>query len=262
MLRDDWGFDGFVVTDWFAARSTVAMANARLSLEMPGAGRHYGPALLAAVEAGDVPAAALDAIAGDLLGVMERTGALDGDGDFTETTLDRPADRTLIRRAAAAASVLLRNDGTLPLDPATLSTVAVIGPNAYNAKVMGGGSAKVNAYRATSPLDALAARLPDAAVRWEPGSDIDRTTPALTRPLVEAGVTIDYFDGQDLAGEPVHSVTSPALETTAFGAPAPGVSATAYSLRARATVVPTVSGPHELRLIQSGRARVSSTGSW
>jgi beta-glucosidase len=260
LLRGEWGFDGFVVTDWFAARSTADMANAGLSLEMPGGGRFYGPELVAAVESGDVTMEALDQIVGDVLRLMERTGALDGDGDFTEGTLDRPSDRKLIRAAAAAGSVLLRNDGILPLDAGTLSKVAVIGPNAFNAKIMGGGSAKVNAYRATSPFDALTERLPEAEVRWERGSDIDRTTPALTRPLVDGPVSVDYFNGYDHEGDPVLSKDRGDIDLVAFGAPAAGVSADAYSVRLRCTVVPTVSGPHEFRLIQSGRARVLIDG--
>ncbi len=260
VLRDEWGFDGFVVTDWFAARSTAATANAGLSLEMPGAGRFYGEALVGAVEAGEVEVEALDRIAADMLRLMERTGAFDGDGDFTERTLDRPADRALIRAAAAAGSVLLRNDGILPLDAGTLTKVAVIGPNARNAKVMGGGSAKVNAYRTISPFDALVERLPDAEVSWEQGSDIDRTTPALRRPRVTGPVTIEFFNGYEPEGDPVRRATRDEVDLLAFGAPAPGVSADAYSVRLRCEVVPSVSGPHEFRLVQSGRAVVRVDG--
>lgn len=273
VLRGEWGFDGFVVTDWFAARSTADMANAGLSLEMPGEGRWYGDLLTAAVNAGEVQPEALDRIAGDVLTLMERTGALDHDNDFTETELDRPQDRALVRRAAAAGSVLLRNDGVLPLHPAAISKVAVIGPSAHNAKVMGGGSAKVNAYRATSPLDALRARLPDAEILWEKGCDIDRTCPALTKPLVQGAVTVDYFDGFDLdrpaetaaGGESPASRAKATIQTgsfdfMAFGEPAPGVSAEDYSLRATATVVPTTTATHEFRLVQCGRARVLVDG--
>lgn len=261
VLREDWGFDGFVVTDWFAARSTADMANAGLSLEMPGEGRWYGDLLTAAVHEGQVPSVALDRIAEDVMRLMERTGALDHTNDFTETELDRPQDRALIRSAAAAGSVLLRNDGVLPLDPAGIAKVAVIGPNGYNAKVMGGGSAKVNAYRATSPLDALAARLPNAKVVSEKGCHIDRTTPALTKPLVQGPVMVEYFDGFDLPrpdenAEVKASNQAGSFDFLAFGAPAPGVSGESYSLRATATVVPTSTGPHEFRLIQCGRARV------
>ncbi len=296
VLRDQWGFDGFVVTDWFAARSTADMANAGLSLEMPGEGRWYGDLLTAAVDAGEVYPDALDRIAGDVLALMERTGALDHDNEFYESELDRPRDRALVRRAAAAGSVLLRNDGVLPLNTDGVSKIAVIGPNALNAKVMGGGSAQVKAYRATSPLDALSARLPGVEVVWEKGCDIDRTCPALTKPLVQGPVTVEYFDGFDL-GRPAAPETgnqetgnqetgdqetgnqetgnqetgvraNPAKATikassfdfTAFGEPASGVSAESYSLRATATVVPTTTGVHEFRLVQCGRARVSVDG--
>jgi beta-glucosidase len=260
VLREEWGFDGFVVTDWFAARSTTETANAGLSLEMPGEGRFYGPALVVAVEAGDVTEAALDRIVLDVLRVMERTGALDGDGDFTEGTLDRAEDRVLIRAAAAAGTVLLRNDGILPLDLSALDKVAMIGPNAFNAKVMGGGSAKVNAYRTTSPLDALTERFPDLDVAWEKGSDIDRTTPALTRPLVDGKVFVEFFNGHDHEGDAVRTMERNDVDIMAFGAPAPGVSADAYSVRTRCTVIPTVTGSHEFRLIQSGRTRVLVDG--
>ena len=260
VLRDEWGFDGFVVTDWFAARGTADMANAGLSLEMPGEGRFYGPHLVTAVEAGDVGVDALDKIVLDVLRTMERSGALDGDGDFTEETLDRPEDRVTIRAAAAAGSVLLRNDGILPLDPSGVTKIAMIGPNAINAKVMGGGSAKVNSYRATSPFDALRERLPDVEITWEKGSDIDRTTPPLTRPLVDGKVSLEFFDGHEFAGDPVATHERSTLELMAFGAPAPGVSPEAFSVRARCTVIPTVTGTYEFRLIEAGRARVLVDG--
>ncbi|MDE0702074.1 MAG: glycoside hydrolase family 3 C-terminal domain-containing protein [Acidimicrobiaceae bacterium] len=260
VLREEWGFDGFVVTDWFAARSTADMANAGLSLEMPGEGRWYGELLTAAVNAGEVYPDALDRISGDVLALMERTGALDHDNDFTETELDRPEDRALVRRAAAAGSVLLRNDGVLPLHPEAITKVAVIGPNAFNAKVMGGGSAKVNAYRATSPLDALSARLPHAEVVWEKGCDIDRTCPALTKPLVQGRVTVEYFDGFDLDHPAKTTVQTGSFDFMAFGEPASGVSAESYSLRATATIVPTSTATHEFRLVQCGRARVLVDG--
>ena len=194
VLRDEWGFDGFVVSDWFAVRSTADSANAGLSLEMPGEGNWYGPKLVAAAEAGEVTDAALDRIVADVLRVMERTGALDGDGVAEEKPLDRPEDRALAREASIAGTVLLRNDGILPLDPGAVGSIALIGPNAYQAKVMGGGSAKVNAYRAVSPLEALGDRFGDAiTVGYEKGCDIDRTTPPITRPLLDGDVTVEYF---------------------------------------------------------------------
>ena len=102
VLRDEWGFDGFVVSDWFATRSTAESAKAGLSLEMPGPGNWYGKKLGEAVREGELDEASLDRIAGDVLRVYERTGVLDGTGSAEEQTLDRPEDRALNRGAAAA----------------------------------------------------------------------------------------------------------------------------------------------------------------
>ena len=89
-------------------------------------------------------------------------------------------------------NVLLRNDGTLPLDPASISTVAMIGPNAYDARIMGGGSAKVAAYRAISPLTALEARIGATTdIRYARGCDINRSTPPLGRPLLDGLATVE-----------------------------------------------------------------------
>ncbi|MBW2270191.1 MAG: glycoside hydrolase family 3 C-terminal domain-containing protein [Deltaproteobacteria bacterium] len=261
VLREEWGFDGFVVSDWFALRSTQDSARAGLSLEMPGEGQWYGPKLLEAVKSGEVSQAELDAIAGDLLGVLERTGVLDGEGRDTEGTLDRDEDRALIREAAAAGTVLLRNDGVLPLETEGLSSVAVIGPNALKGRVMGGGSAKVAAYRAVSPLRALESRLPDGVdVRYARGCTIDRSTTPLSAPLLAGSAHVEYFAGHDHAGDVLASREVDELSWTAIGPPAPGVPADAFSMRAVATVRPSATGSHELRMIQCGRARVLVDG--
>ncbi len=261
VLRGEWGFDGFVVSDWFAVRSTVATAKAGLSLEMPGRGHWYSKRLLAAVESDEVGADDLDAIVTDVLGALERTGVLDGVGSAEEKPLDRPADRVLIREAAAAATVLLRNDGILPLDGSALTSVAVVGPNALNAKIMGGGSATVASYRAVSPFDALTDRLGTGVdVRYAEGCDINLFTPAISRPLLDGDVTVEFFSGHDHEGDPVVVSTRPDFRLIFFEEPEPGVPAGEFSYRALATVTPSVSGPHALRLIQSGRCRVLIDG--
>jgi len=261
VLRDEWGFDGFVVSDWFAARSTVASTKAGLSLEMPGKGHWYGPKLAAAIGQGEIDPADFDAMVADVLLGLERTGVLDGVGGDGEKPLDRPEDRALIRLAAAAATVMITNDGVLPLDVSDISSVAVIGPNALKAKIMGGGSAAVAAYRAVSPLDALRDRLGDSVrVDYATGCDINRFTPALSAPLLDGDVAIDYFAGHDLGGDPVVRATRSEFLLLYFGEPEPGVPTGAFSYRATASVTPSVSGPHALRLVQAGRCRVLIDG--
>lgn len=265
VLREDWGFDGFVVSDWFAARSTAGSVRAGLSLEMPGPGRFYGrECLAAALDAGDIGEAELDRIVGDVLRTLERTGVLDG-GDAgsggEEQRLDRPEDRALCREAAAAGTVLLANDGTLPLDPDAIGSIAVIGPNARLAKVMGGGSATVRAYRAVSPLEALEARLGDRVdVRYARGCDIDRSTPTLASPLLDGELDVAFHAGFDLGGDPVASTALPSGRFVFFGEPAPGVPLEAFSLRATGRILPTTTGAHGLRIVQSGRTRVLLDG--
>ncbi len=262
VLRGEWGFDGFVVTDWFAAGSAEGSVAAGCSLEMPGPARFYGESLREAVEAGTIEVGAVDPLVVDLLRLMERTGAFGSEVSPTtpEDTLDRPEDRFLLRSAAAAGSVLLRNDGILPLDSTSFASLAVIGPNAVEARTMGGGSAKVKAYHATSPVEALRSRLTDTHVVFEKGCHIDRSLAALTKPLLDGPALVEFIDGHGHHGDVVATEETDRLEVFASGAPAPGVSADVWSCRITASVVAMVSGVHDVRMIQCGRARVSVDG--
>lgn len=262
VLRSQWGFDGFVVSDWFGTRSTADSLRGGLSLEMPGRGVWFGPEKIGeALDAGELDEAHLDARVGEVLTVMERTGVLDGVGGGPEKTLDRPEDRALARKAAIGGSVLLRNNGVLPLDPGQLTSVAVIGPNARNAKIMGGGSASVRSYYRQTPLDALTERLAGSAeVKWAQGCVIDRSTPALAAPMLRGPLTVEFFNGHDWEGEVVATTTLGAAQAIFFGEPAEGVDPAAFSFRATGTFSSEDTGTHTLKLVQSGDARVSIDG--
>jgi beta-glucosidase len=164
-LRTEWGFDGVVVSDWTAVRS-VAAASAEQDLEMPAPGV-WGEALLAAVRAGEVDEAAIDRHVGRLLLLAERVGAL---GDAAPQLVDEVDGFAFARRAAAEGSVLLANNGILPLDPARIRRVAVIGHNADEARTQGGGSATVIPERVVNPLDGIRAAFPDAEVAYRLGA--------------------------------------------------------------------------------------------
>jgi beta-glucosidase len=159
IVRDEWGFDGIVMTDWWAAASTVDAAQAGLDLEMPGPGRAFGPALAAAVREGTVKEDKLDDKARRLLSLFDRLGAFNDPVSLPERPENRPRDRLIARQAATEAMVLLTNDGLLPLDLSKLSRIALIGPNAEKPSVMGGGSATVLPHYVSSPLEALRARM-------------------------------------------------------------------------------------------------------
>jgi beta-glucosidase len=252
VLRDEWGFEGFVVTDWYAITDAVRSPTAGLDLEMPGPARHLGARLADAVRNQTLDESVLDTQVRHLLEVFDRLGALDDPADpGPETALDLPEDRALVRRAAAESTVLLRNDGVLPFDMATVRSLAVIGPNADRGRIVGGGSASVVPHHRTSPLDAIRRRLgDDVAVTFEPGCSIDKTVPPLWAPIdlvVRAG------------GEDVRRETRDRTHLVFFGPPAPGIDG-AWSVHARTTFVPAVDGAHEISLVQAGEARVFVDG--
>jgi len=266
ILRGEWGFEGFVLTDWCSLGSTVGSAEAGLDLEMPGPGRFFGPALARAVEAGAVDPARLDAKVRRLLSVFDRVGAFDDPPDASECAIDRPEHRALVREAAAEAMVLLKNGGVLPFDPAGMRTLAVIGPNADRAQIMGGGSASLRPHYRITPLQAIRAHLGDrVAIRHERGCDIDRTTPPLggtqlTTPDGTPGLVLEFFADPDLAGPVVHRRVSPDGLLLFFGEPAPEVPAETFSFRATGRFTPTDTGRHTFTLVQAGRARVLVDG--
>jgi len=150
LLRDEWGFEGLVMTDWFAVADTATSLGAGLDLEMPAPGKALGPKVVEAVREGTVAEADLDAAVGRLLRGLDRIGALDAPEPPVEPRPPGPDDVALLRRAAAAAAVLLANDGTLPLDGRRLGRVAVIGAPAALPAVVGGGSAQMALHPMTS----------------------------------------------------------------------------------------------------------------
>ena len=175
ILKDEWGFDGVVMSDWYAARSTEAVATAGLDLVMPGPGGPWGERLVAAVRSGRVPEAAVDDKALRLLRLAARVGALEGIDPAVPPAEPWPeaAVAAELREGAAAGFVLLRNaevDGAplLPLEPQGLRRVAVLGPNAEVARTLGGGSATVFPPYTVSPLQGLKAAL-GPAVRVDHG---------------------------------------------------------------------------------------------
>ncbi|MCV2393529.1 glycoside hydrolase family 3 C-terminal domain-containing protein [Actinotalea sp. M2MS4P-6] len=175
VLKDEWGFDGVVVSDWMAARRTVEAANGGLDVVMPGPGGPWEQRLVAAVRAGEVPEREIDDKVARVLRLARRTGALD--------LPPRPvpvAHPDLPRELAAQATVVLRDAGAqLPLDPSALRTVLLVGPNAVDAFVQGGGSAHVTPDHVVTPGDGLRAALPDADVTVLRGGAARRHAPEL-----------------------------------------------------------------------------------
>ncbi|MBM9623857.1 glycoside hydrolase family 3 C-terminal domain-containing protein [Streptomyces zhihengii] len=173
-LKSDWGFDGVVVSDWGALRSTTAPALAALDLAMPGPQGPWEAELVRAVKDGLVPVEAVDDKVRRLLRLAARLHALGPRRPRRAPASPSRDTRELLRRTVAAGSVLLSNRGVLPLDRAALSTVAVIGVHAATPRVQGGGSAGVFDSGTVTPLTGIRARLRGhARVVHVPGPSLD-----------------------------------------------------------------------------------------
>jgi len=259
ILRSEWGFDGLVMSDWFGTHSTAPAALAGLDLEMPGPSAWFGPTLAAAVRDGLVDEAVVDGQVRHVLGLMRRVGLLDGDAPPAggEREEDDPGRRAVAREVAADGTVLLVNDGLLPL-PADTSRVAVIGPNASQLAT-GGGSSEVTPHRRRSVADALAERLPGAAVSHEVGCRIDRGLPGIDLRLMDGeGFRVDYFDGAD--GPLVATGTAYSARVMWIGPPQPGLAVGRCAVRISGTFTPDVSGRWRLGLESAGRAVLRLNG--
>lgn len=172
-LKGQWGFDGVAVSDWAAVRTTEETGRAALDLAMPGPDSPWGSSLVRAVKDGLVAEDAVDDKVRRLLRLAGRVGALEPRRPRRPRRVPATASRdtrALLRRAVSAGSVLLRNNDVLPLDPAGLSSVAVVGVHAAAPRVQGGGSAGVFCSDVVTPLAGVRARLRGRArVVYEPG---------------------------------------------------------------------------------------------
>jgi beta-glucosidase len=204
VLKGEWGFDGVIVSDWLAARHTVRAALGGLDIAMPARRSPWGDKLIAAVRDGLIPTEVVDEQARRVLRLAARVGALAGAPESVPAA-HRPAaiDGAALAREIAARSVVLAGNpaGLLPLDATQLTSIAVIGALARDARVLGGGSATVFPARVVSPLDGLTAALPDSVkVTYAMGADVrgDKLAPAAGPQWSGLRATFRDSGGRDL----------------------------------------------------------------
>ncbi|MET3600810.1 beta-glucosidase H [Martelella mangrovi] len=255
VLRQEWVFDGIVMSDWFGSHTTVESVTAGLDLEMPGPTRDRGDKLVQAVRDGKVDAAVIEASARRILRLIERIGAFENPEIPDETTIDTPELRALLRRLASDGAVLLKNDGVLPLAPETVAKVAAIGPNAAEARIMGGGSAQINALYRVSPLDGLKAALGDTAVIHAQGCSNNRLLQEVT-----GDIEVAFFKGTALEGAPMAVTSSETSQFFWFDLPDEELSWDNFSVRATARFTPQKSGKHVVGLANAGFANLFIDG--
>ncbi|MHB1319590.1 MAG: glycoside hydrolase family 3 C-terminal domain-containing protein, partial [Anaerolineae bacterium] len=166
VLRDDWGYEGVVVSDWGAVHDRVAALKGGLDLEMPGPQARRVQAVIDAVRSGELDEWVLDASVLRLLALVEKAQRTPKGGTF-----DAEAHHELARQIASEGMVLLKNDGLLPLKGQ--KRIAVIGRAARHAHFQGGGSSHINPTKVAVPFDELQARAGDALLTYAEGYPAD-----------------------------------------------------------------------------------------
>ncbi len=154
ILKKEWGFQGYVVSDWGATHSTIPSALNGLDLEMPAA-THFGAKLTNAVKDGKVPETVLDDKVRRILRAMIATGLFDRKSWPDPSIIGSAEHRKIAYDVAAEGMVLLKNKGALPLDLKKIKSVAVLGPHADSPETGGGGSSRINPTAVQTPLEAF-----------------------------------------------------------------------------------------------------------
>jgi beta-glucosidase len=214
VAKQEWNFDGVMMSDWFATYDGVAATNAGQDLEMP-AGLHMNrETLLPAVQQGTVSAATIDDHVRRILRTAVRFGWLDRDQTDESIPRFNQQGRSVALDAAREGLVLLKNDGgLLPLDKGKIKSVLVVGPDAYPGVPIGGGSAGVQPFASVSFLEGLSNTLgAGVKVLYQRGipstGEMAEATDFMTAATNgQPGLRAEYFKTEDMKGEPVSTRT-------------------------------------------------------
>jgi beta-glucosidase len=216
VLKKAWGFQGFVMSDWGGTHSTAKAALAGLDNEEPG-GNFFGAALKKAVDSGDVPLARLNDMVHRIVRTEFAMGIVDDPPKGRVVDPFRGADTA--QEIAEKSIVLLKNAGNqLPLNAATVKSIALIGSHADTSMLSGGGSAQVDppgggasrfggpaVWFPTSPLKAIRAKAPKAKVEYNDGTDL-----AAAAALAKASeVAIVFVNQPTSEGRDLRTLTLP-----------------------------------------------------
>jgi beta-glucosidase len=269
ILKGEWGFDGIVMSDWYGTYSANG-ANGGLDLEMPGPARWMGDKVLEAVKTGEVSEDVIDDKVRRLLRTIAKAGAFEHPELRPEQAIDKPEHRDLVREAAGEAIVLLKNArrenaaDILPLNAERLNSLAIIGANAKWAQIQGGGSVHVTPHYVVSPLDGILNRVGDTVeVSYEIGCTVHRMLPLIDPNWLatdQNGLTVEFFNSEDLSGDPVHTESADRTQFVWVGDFAPHVDPKKFSVKITGTLTVPETGIYSFGLTSMGLSRLFIEG--
>jgi beta-glucosidase len=206
VVKKEWGFNGIIMSDWTSTYDGVAAANGGLDLEMPSAKFMNRATLLPAVKSGKVSETTIDDHVRRILRTALKMGWLDHDQTEVSVSRYNLEGRAVSLEAARESIVLLKNQGNLlPLDEVKTKRIAIVGPAAYPAAPVGGGSAAVRPFSAVSYLEGLANHSSQVKVLYDPGVPSLSEMASQTHFVTQAsgavdGLEVEYFASPDLSG--------------------------------------------------------------
>lgn len=267
ILKKDWGFDGILMSDWDSTYDGVAAANGGLDLEMPSGTFMSPDTLLAAVKEGKVSVATIDDKIRRILRVEIEFGWLDRDQtDYSIPKLNPDAAHVALQESLEGMVLLKSQANLLPLSKTKTKSILVVGPDAFPAVPVGGGSAEVKPFNSVSYLEGLSAYLsPGIKVLYSQGiptlSQMARSTQFTVVPVNgKPGIVAEFFDNEDLQGTPIRNVVEKYVD---YGPPdgwfpslgrssGPSLPEDALSERWTGYFTPASGGPHEFFVSSTG----------
>ncbi len=267
ILKGEWGFDGILMSDWESTYDAVGAVNGGLDLEMPCIRTVTHDALKSAIENGLVSEATIDDKIRRILRLAFAFGWMDSEQKDDSIPQDDPASAEVALDLAREGCVLLKNEDLLPIEPAKLKKLAVIGHSAHPAVPCGGGSAYTKSFHTTSVLEGLQQRLGDEVeiVHAEGYDPVQLNTVAprkcWTKDDGTPGVLGEYWRG-DMTGEPDHVYQQDNMDVLWGG----GVPVQdkgfrrSFSTRWTGNFTAVHDGPHRVYINTSGEVRLCVDG--
>jgi beta-glucosidase len=246
----------------------VESLRAGLDIEMPGPAAYFGKQMEEAVQNWQVDERQVDEAVRRILLMVIRSGRMDAPSRIPPGSVNTPGHQELARELAEQSIVLLRNEGDLlPLDAAAIGSIAVIGPNAAECRIGGGGSSFVAPPHTVSPLDGIRKRLGGRVETAYAKGCTNLVEPALMSKGFfpgkndgPAGLTAEYFPHPDFTGTAVKLVGQES-EFLWFGTgPEAGISVTEFSARLTGTLTVPVSDAYRISMSNNGRCRLLIDG--
>ncbi len=241
LLRDEWKFNGIVMSDWGAVHGTLGPLMSGLDLEMPRPDNWSIEKVKPLIENGVASPDVIDVKVRRLVSWMDRFGWLEKEIKDESIPLNNPEGARVALEVARGGLTLLKNENAvLPLDKRAINSVVVIGPNAKPTPVGGGGSGYTSPFDSVSIVQGLRSALGEHRVTLIQTNAVDKL---VSHPVIDAGsITAEYFPNENLEGAPVVKRGEPAIRIR----PLPsgkesvveGLAPGKFSVRYRATITP------------------------